>query len=410
MRYREQLSLALTPTIPEMSIDYDCSGSPQVVGNSPRLRIGSSRQMWDTVVPGFHRLKKEGKTFFNPMKSIHDAFDWQDSGGWELRSVSPSCSSPLKYGKSTASSWWNSYCFRNSPWCDTTQQNSIIVLSTVEARTLQQARVAASTSALAGVGRGDSNYYESLAERKQALGLLAKPLSGLEGLSKKLKVSTTAQMASNQWLKYRYGILPLMADIDNALYLYARPRVPKRRTSRGVAKFQTKTYAQASVASGVYTSGVTYRCDTTIECRAMTLWESGLSIMSDSGFGLKELYTVPWELLPYSFVVDWFVNVGDFLSAVVPVPYANVLGSCLVETQTDEVRIDISSPICTSSSYTSVTTPKPSVGKRTRIIKTRGPMTAPGITVRPSFGFDKDTRIADAVSLIGQRLLKAFPR
>jgi hypothetical protein len=41
----------------------------------------------------------------------------------------------------------------------------------------------------------------------------------------------------------------------------------------------------------------------------------------------RDLLPTIWECLPYSFVADWFVNVGDWLNAVIPSPKISVLGN-----------------------------------------------------------------------------------
>jgi hypothetical protein len=41
----------------------------------------------------------------------------------------------------------------------------------------------------------------------------------------------------------------------------------------------------------------------------------------------QDIPVTVWELVPWSFVVDWFVNVGDWIQAVTPNPSVTVKGS-----------------------------------------------------------------------------------
>jgi hypothetical protein len=45
------------------------------------------------------------------------------------------------------------------------------------------------------------------------------------------------------------------------------------------------------------------------------------------GLSFKEIPITAWELVPYSFVIDWFVNAGDYIQAVTPKLGVKVLGS-----------------------------------------------------------------------------------
>jgi hypothetical protein len=50
--------------------------------------------------------------------------------------------------------------------------------------------------------------------------------------------------------------------------------------------------------------------------------------------GVFNAATLIWEIIPFSFVVDWFANIGGLINALNPNPSYKTLGSWLVSTTT----------------------------------------------------------------------------
>jgi hypothetical protein len=55
-----------------------------------------------------------------------------------------------------------------------------------------------------------------------------------------------------------------------------------------------------------------------IQVRAYCHYKADMTYLPARDFGLTELPLTAWELVPFSFVVDWFVNIGDWLEALTP--------------------------------------------------------------------------------------------
>jgi hypothetical protein len=158
----------------------------------------------------------------------------------------------------------------------------------------------------------------ALALKRGRLGDFATALS-IEKLGKAeakrvLKTPVTKRL-SQHWLEYKYGWQPLLQDAYGAAELLSQHAredgVSYSSTGKGTAREQSYVnsppapYIRESmqlVKSSVHI-GVTYRLDD--ESRA------GLA-----STGLSNPALLAWELLPYSFVVDWFVPVGGFLQAL----------------------------------------------------------------------------------------------
>lgn len=126
----------------------------------------------------------------------------------------------------------------------------------------------------------------------------------------------------NRWLEYRYGWTPLIMELQGALKALDPARIKKiRATARGKAKASkdetwTRNYKFADPNFG--TNDYLFQQLTTVECRAFVLFEADLQFQTARDFGLTEIPLAMWELVPYSFVVDWFLPIGDWLEAITP--------------------------------------------------------------------------------------------
>jgi len=110
--------------------------------------------------------------------------------------------------------------------------------------------------------------------------------------------------ASN-WLSFSYGWKPLLGDIHEAMTaidVASRPR-PLKFRARSTLQSETIT----TVGAIAMTSQKLYRKQIIV-----TLLESPPLPVT---LQLDDPLTIAWELLPFSFVADWFLPIGDFLNA-----------------------------------------------------------------------------------------------
>lgn len=113
------------------------------------------------------------------------------------------------------------------------------------------------------------------------------------------------------WLEYRYAVMPLMYDIDahcqTLANLHNRPQRNRFRKVRRVFDIDTSYNPNACVRWGPR--------KTLHSCRVVADIKSGPAKYLVYS-GVSDPASVLWERIPYSFVADWILPVGDFLSAV----------------------------------------------------------------------------------------------
>jgi hypothetical protein len=126
----------------------------------------------------------------------------------------------------------------------------------------------------------------------------------------KTNLTTLPKRLADLWLEFSFGWKPLAEDVYSAVVLLQNPikatHVSARRTY-GVA--DVVDIGNASIGSHRVTTGTDVclmRCDVTI---------SNPNLYLANNLGLANPAEVIWELVPFSFAVDWFISVGTFLSS-----------------------------------------------------------------------------------------------
>lgn len=123
------------------------------------------------------------------------------------------------------------------------------------------------------------------------------------------------------WLEYHLGWKPLIGDIHSGLDVLQRGLPPFR--VRGRARGQKYKLIQDTWDLYYYQEQdlrVQYLASVTVS--DPNLWRA-------NQLGLINPAVVLWELVPFSFVVDWFLPVGDFLSQ-----YTDFVGLTLSDSST----------------------------------------------------------------------------
>lgn len=126
---------------------------------------------------------------------------------------------------------------------------------------------------------------------------------------------------SSSWLEYTYGWVPFMSDVRSSvntlLDVAERPNAREGRVRARVASgVEVVEYAQELA----YTDNIIYVYSKARSSRQVVQkasWRFELLAANIPGrFGLLNPLEVAWELVPFSFVADWFLPIGDYLSAL----------------------------------------------------------------------------------------------
>lgn len=176
-----------------------------------------------------------------------------------------------------------------------------------------------------------------IGELRETLRMIRNPASALrDGFSSYFKRARrlTARrrpklrkVLSNTWLEYVYGWRPLIEDLKSGVEAYRKLK-DSYETVRAFGMGTSSGTPVLFQENGGHANYLRY-----VENRITTLssvvkfkgvckaWPDGIQTSSAErlqvvlGFNLADFVPTVWELIPYSFVVDMFTNVGDILNA-----------------------------------------------------------------------------------------------
>lgn len=205
-----------------------------------------------------------------------------------------------------------------------------------------------------------------LAEIRETINLITNPFNGIVKLASRMVTSAKRKARkgrkhgsvpkakiisaiSEQWLEYRYGIMPLVFDVTSLMDL----------AHEGFRKIDMTTHKQLGMAKGAWEgtkidssdtslglwtvipgwnfiiqnrwvgkTSINQRSHCTIWYRDRS-WSDTISIMSQLGLSVENIPSLIWEMVPFSFVADWFVDVGSWIRAIQPNPNISILASSL---------------------------------------------------------------------------------
>lgn len=111
---------------------------------------------------------------------------------------------------------------------------------------------------------------------------------------------------SDAWLQYRYSYSTSKSDVEDAIAFV------RRCSDLGNIDDGIKCHGAVSYKYGDMT--VQARCQAVLVPRELTYFNKIRSALFK--YGLTPGFYVVWDSIPYSFIVDWFIPVGDMLNSL----------------------------------------------------------------------------------------------
>lgn len=129
--------------------------------------------------------------------------------------------------------------------------------------------------------------------------------------------SASRSLADN-WLAYQYGWKPLLQDIQGSMESLARLNLGQTQTWNARASASSETSGRLvlsqNVAQGRNTGAQSWVSRTTVRYGMRYKYDDHITtFFAQTGF--TNPINLAWEVLPYSFVVDWFLPIGPYLES-----------------------------------------------------------------------------------------------
>jgi len=290
---------------------------------TPGLKIVET--MVDVETPGFYRQRAEGKIINSPM--THTIVEERDV--------------PASLTLDVYSNLYGCVPARWYPYLGIKLEGTLSVTSCllsgsvflqddsgIDVEALQDLAI---NQAWSRIGHDEMLILSAIAESSSTLaGLVdimkkvSKILRAIRSKNvKKLKRELALKELEELYMNARYNLRPLYYDAK-AIYEILTGQVdkPGRQTYRGrkVASYQADDETTCSIfAQGgcSYSGDITRTYEHSVAVRSGVLTQSD-SISQSQLLGIDSVVETAWDLIPFSFIVDWFTNVGETISAFTP--------------------------------------------------------------------------------------------
>lgn len=199
-----------------------------------------------------------------------------------------------------------------------------------------------------------------------------------------------AKDVADKWLEMQYGWLPLLSDVHEASVAFADKAEKQRSQTIKASVFQSTQ--QSDFVPGNYMT--TADAKRTLSYKVILTETQPTD--SPRNLGIENPAGIAWELVPFSFCVDWFIPIGSYLENLSHIPD---LQGIYVITEKTEYHCVTDAIGIYSGSHT----------QYDGIVLSR--QVAPGVSVvKPTFSVDKfmasATKVTSAIALCAQKFLR----
>lgn len=330
-------------------------------GNQPAtpvdpLVVATTKRTDDIVTPGYKQLVANGHLVNNPYSSVSRKITGGDTGDYTIEWNGPVNQATLVntgYGFRDACGYMTDGFTPPLPnYYNLVRYTQTKALSGVEAASLQTGVAVGEfaetmrmlVSPLRGLTnwlvRADRQYKRDLkAYGRKALEtkskvrtdryrmkLLRANAKGLDKETRSLleRYISGGNNAADVVLSYNLGWKPFLSDIDTLLHKIPSLQVVERRWSRATRDQDFDTSDSYSNSMSTALAKIDTNTKTSVKVRAGVLYADRFEVSHHFGTRLADVPETVWELIPFSFLVDYVVNVGDYLGALRARAYSNI--------------------------------------------------------------------------------------
>jgi hypothetical protein len=160
---------------------------------------------------------------------------------------------------------------------------------------------------------GLSSYLATLKKRKRQV----------KRVSPRKRLSAAKSVIADTWLEYAFGWRPLIHDIDDAMKTLANQYASSPRWVPVFAVGKDERFADMTLQSimsptlGRIYNRIHYEIVKEVKYRGQVnmVHPTNLGSFHAGIWNPQEIIPTVWELIPYSFLVDYFANIGAMISA-----------------------------------------------------------------------------------------------
>jgi hypothetical protein len=374
--------------------------SSQLLGDTPN----TAERMEDVVVADFYKRMRQGEIISNPMYHITEEFTPAVPTSMQ-RCMLSKCgpNDTLKCGLEY--SGMNAMTTKHLGGFLPTLGEDLVNYTNERSLSSAYANMNNTEWALSMVAAEANKTVASIALILQRVVKIIIAVKRLD--SKYLRKQISQKELENRYMELRYAIRPLFIDVQNAQNAYNKhiSDVPKRYTFRGYAE-GTETTTDTLItnpdsANNTYTVTVSRKCETVCDSRSSILCDvhaSKLNIL-----GVDQLFETLWEITPWSFIINWFVNIGTFIAAWTPNAGIRQLASHTTHVITFHLSNETDT-VETTSAYQVIWDKDSSFdwsGKQTKLVIVKRRSVNPQLSKLPNFNINLDAlKILDLIIIL----------
>jgi hypothetical protein len=299
--------------------------------------------MDDIVTPNFHARIKRGEIINNPMgRTTEQLYDTEGAYNVDLlRSVK------------IDNNWYVNGDRYRCPTPSVNMTGGWFCPLTDIADESDRCKNIAVTASFAAASQAEVMVLPMIAEFTSTVATLKSLLNGVVHFARLAKKLKTSELLGNyadlddlasKWMEIRYGLRPLMYDAIGSVAAFNKmcgEKGAKRKVFRGHKSYTTffQDTSTKTWNGGVVTAHLNGSASYTLDARAGVM--ATVEFSKAGILGLDAIAESIWEVVPLSFVFDWFFNFAKLIASWSPKLGVKILTSWVVLRTTSTQITDV---------------------------------------------------------------------